>query len=1414
MATRTFNGNTIIVNSNLDENLLEGSNDIIVRVRDEITNTYVNSKTIPISNVIESENSIELESTDVDDSNNIKFENTENGIVPTDVTYNVYFVTEPFSGDIQRTLVSQIKIIPEIVNGEFKYYFVRSDNDISTGTEISFGDKEQNIRYNVGDSLFITVTNTLTSDEFNKAISITYEDVLGKRTFDKNLVVNSIQDSISDNLSISGSSVDNSISITNSTLTESERFLKFGVITNEGDNLIVTNWVDGGLLNQVETEIEPLGSLVLELYNPASPLDIKDTVLFTELYSDDIILDVDFGVDELEEGLIKLSPNFQKEVEENTISTFNEYQSFDELTLSGSSIQERIIDYFLQEKKDAVGLNTDFTDFTNFVKFSSAEERLVNFKYKVQQLEDLTNKSASLATSSASPAFVTNSLESINDQKRTIKNGFDEYEQFLFNDSGSIYENKPFVSSSDGVYASWPKNTPSEQISGFTTASVEYSSSVSQSLSLTVDTEYVLKFDVQENGLPISIDYNGKTILEERTLPSGSNEYEFSTRNLQNTNDLLTIRGADYGNVNLFTEISNLSVKEKPTLLASDSSEVVSWFNEFREIAKDYDARNKDSLKNNTPSYIINDSQNDDYILFLNMIGQMFDEIWLYGNELGNLYDWNNDISKGLSEDLSIVLLEAYGNNLDIGFSEKDVWEYVLGLDDEENELARQVGFSFEKRQKETIRRLLVNLPYFLKHKGTARSIKGLILSYGIPLSTMFIKEYGTFQGTDGLETIFSREKETKKLNMSGSKNISLSDSELNTSNAIELNFELLEPTGSDVTLVSGSSPDGFDVSVKSEASGSGSILLTIDGNEIVSSSAGPLYNGEFWNVLTQQTDIGTYEVKAYQFNRDDGTFEYKLSGSAETNLSGSVDSIYTSGSEIKVQSFNGYLDEFRVWDTTLSDSVFTEHVKFPTSIKLSDPLQIPDKLLLRVDIETNTAKYIASGSDRLPNLVFNPQYATQVTVSGFTVSDFETYTRTDYINSTNVGNEKLGNNKVRYQVTQSLNGGVLTPNSDFNVLKETNESVSNIDDSYKLTIGFSPTDITNEIILQHFGGNDLLDEFGDPTNVYNDNYADLKQTVENFFENISTNRKTKFYIEYIRNFDKTLFENIKKFVPERADLATSIFIEPHFLDRSKAKRLGESETEDLYNEANDVEDTYEVSSTSDTNTNDDNQLIVTSEETLISEVLSESNTDDAVAVISEDEVFQYLNQSTDVIVLQDGFESQVLQNNVWEEDSSILVKNKYGEAFRFKVYKFDYSDELASLEAEIGAYIENNDLKYIDQETGATKIQPDKGYEDLIREWENYYELNGTLFLLDYGATPIDNAVLVTYEDLPYWLREELILSEGTKSVDKIVNKSGITYELSDDTADGGSVVETTTVRDTKTIVSDPDGDVKLTVE
>lgn len=1327
-------------------------------------------------------------------------------------------------------------------------------------------------------------------------------------------------------------------------LTEQDRFLKYSVVDSKGNFLPIINWVRGGSLQQVNREIDVLDSLILVMESPV-PLSVE---LFDEvsLFNTNYLPKV-FSVDlsELEPlaSNIFLTPNFKSEVEENADNVFSNYQSFETITGgSGSVVGKKVIDHYLQEKK--IKLNTDFTDYKNFVKFSSAEERVRSFYYKVQQLETYESQSTAISSSSDNAIRKQTQIDKLDDDVRLLKSTFDDYETHLFNTSGSVYSSS-IVSSSEGIFAEWPKTTPTEQITNGDFSSgtgwyldvsptginnerldIYFNGLVSQSVSLDVGAIYDVTFDVHKGSLPISMSYNGVQITEERRFPSGSNSFRFTAKTGDSSNDLIINGGSIVGG---FLRIDNISVKAKPALKSSTSNDVITWYNNLLSVGRDYDNLNRDSFKNNTPEYLREDTNSEEYILFVDMVGVLMDEIWLYGKELSNLYDWSNDVTKGLSEDLSVVLLNMYANNLDVGFSEKDIWEYVLGINEDDTDKGGlTTDFSFKKQQKETVRRLLTNLPFLLKQKGTRRAIKGLVASYGVPDSTLFIREYGTFQGPFSflIDNQITEEKQNYRLQIDSDTNLHItqSDSNISSITSVELNVEY---TGSAETITffsgSNSSGGGFTIGFKDTGSNAtdGDIQFSIfDGTNTftMSSSIAPFYSGE-WMILAQQTSSGSYEILANQFDRVNGEFDYQISASGviPDGVSQSLDNVFngTDGFlfgtfDTYNTKFSGYLDELRMWDAVLTDSNFTEHTKYPKSIKLNNPLEIPSSLKIRVDIEQ---EFRTDFTGSLPNLVFNPQYITTVSASGITIDDWISSTRTEYISTPNVGESRQSSNKVRYGLTQTLSGNTLTPSLvqevepvnivtsvitqratqenimssgrtvittyryvDVNgnsqerqttlgvdresirntikyqegslqveperfftvdvksiepkqsVVQQSKEVIQDVTDINELIIGFSPTQIVDEIITQHFGNKDLSSEYADPTENYTDTYNSLQTLVDNFFQNIGSNQKTKFFIEYIRNFDKTLFNNIKKFVPEKANLTTAIFIEPHLLDRSKAKRLGKTETTNLANESNEVPPSYtttppsqDVTLSNDTSQNDlpesntgqPKQSIIATPPSIPSEFISFSPIDFGLGIAktvpdvfpSPDDRGGFINQDDNVIVIDDSIE-KLIERNEFDENGLIVTRNDYNEKEIFEVRKYNNVSQLETIESEIGALSRDD------------RTVSNKTYVEKTREYKTLKQEDGKLFAIKHPYTGTKPGEPVTQENKIKKIRPtspERGFGVGRNTTTTQVI-DGITYvkdELNVSSRGKEDSSVSNTSKQTRVVVSDTDDDIKLTV-
>ena len=77
-------------------------------------------------------------------------------------------------------------------------------------------------------------------------------------------------------------------------------------------------------------------------------------------------------------------PNFNIDLGENKGAS-GEFETWESLLDAGTSTQQKIIDKFFSGSLGNVKLNTDYSNFKNFVNFSSAVERVENFYYKLQK---------------------------------------------------------------------------------------------------------------------------------------------------------------------------------------------------------------------------------------------------------------------------------------------------------------------------------------------------------------------------------------------------------------------------------------------------------------------------------------------------------------------------------------------------------------------------------------------------------------------------------------------------------------------------------------------------------------------------------------------------------------------------------------------------------------------------------------------------------------------------------------------------------------------------------------------------------------------------------------------------------------------------------------------------------------------
>ena len=169
------------------------------------------------------------------------------------------------------------------------------------------------------------------------------------------------------------------------------------------------------------------------------------------------------------------------------------------------------------------------------------------------------------------------------------------------------------------------------------------------------------------------------------------------------------------------------------------------WYNGFLATAALYDQENDNALIKTIPQHIRDDANNSEYELFVNMIGQHFDILYTYINALTKTYRPEEQPKLGMDKEALYEIAQSMGWKLANGRQASSLWQYKLGINDSGS--FTSTGSLFSKSDNdittEIWRRVVNNLPYLLKTKGTARSIKALMNVYGIPQTLLSIREYG-----------------------------------------------------------------------------------------------------------------------------------------------------------------------------------------------------------------------------------------------------------------------------------------------------------------------------------------------------------------------------------------------------------------------------------------------------------------------------------------------------------------------------------------------------------------------------------------------------------------------------------------------------------------------------------------------
>ena len=289
----------------------------------------------------------------------------------------------------------------------------------------------------------------------------------------------------------------------------------------------------------------------------------------------------------------------------------------------------------------SIQINVDYTDFDNFIFFSSAYQRLANFYTKVKQIEDYTNLISAYTPYVATTASLQTEINLYSSSINTLVSQFDGYESYLYFESSS--------------YA-WPKS----------------------------------------------------------------------------------------GSLKPFQ------------LLSTGSAAVITWYNSYTGSAQTYDNENYDNLIYAIPDFLRDNENNSQYLIFLNMVGQYFDNIWIYLKAITDINLANNNLNKGISKDLVYNQLQSLGIKVYNSQAGESVDQFLVGANTGssiwDNNFTITGSYLNNIPRKDLVselyKRIYHNLPLLLKQKGTVEGLDNLMTVFGIPNKAYYTVTSGSVQTT------------------------------------------------------------------------------------------------------------------------------------------------------------------------------------------------------------------------------------------------------------------------------------------------------------------------------------------------------------------------------------------------------------------------------------------------------------------------------------------------------------------------------------------------------------------------------------------------------------------------------------------------------------------------------------------
>jgi hypothetical protein len=916
---------------------------------------------------------------------------------------------------------------------------------------------------------------------------------------------------------------------------------------------------------------EDIPSLYIKLYEPLpSDIVIKNTLWLVESISEpySFRVNTEFIAEDTNITIPLKGPNINIELNDR-VNLTTPYLNLSNLLTNSSTSSYQQLQSWLDEK--SIEITVDYTDFPNFVHFSSAVERLENFKYKLTQIQSLQADINALNSINplTGPTYINSNKAVLQSKLDTLIQKLDGYEYYLYYETGSkawpkTNTIKPYINAgvNDPQAKTWFGST--DESSNYYGGEILSASNFDAS-----NRDYIwnnlpdyIKNDHQNFNLELftsmlgqHYDYIWTYIKDITDIQVADNRIDFGI-----SKDLVADTLRNFG-IKLYTNSRNqddiytslLGINAEGSFLPSTGSYLINNY----VTASQYTIPDNDIVKetykriyHNMPYLLKTRGTRAGLRALINCFG--IPETILKVREFGGLDKDSNNVTTFYekfaygfntngSSSLSIPWLPLNSQYLDTTYRDivPDTLEFRFktpGIP-EANHYSQSLFYVTSPTEGLQFGIQLLypsgtNASYNTNELNEAYSKYGE-LRFFLSGSNGYINTtplYLPFFNGDWWNVKLNRETGSLRLNQTGSDNtytLSTKNSIYDGYNGVNVGFE-----GSTSLFISGSTSSSYNRAWSN--------YTTFDVSQPYGYDS-PLALYDFDFILY---DDNTIAPPYFGYLGGDGVHNSPL---APNNI------------------FSGSFQEFRYWIGNLENTSFTDHTLHPRSIAGNNTSASYSELSFRLplgnELDNNLTTYLTSvhptiaGNQITSSFLFESGSTSVVLstakINNLASASYETTVYTSLINTPNIGAITEVDDKIRITESNLIPGDVLTPY--ISIQKPGDIPYTN--DLSIVDISLSPQDSINEDIIAQLGTFNIDEYIGDPRLASLSSYPALTELRNFYFQKYSKSQNIFDLIKLLSYFDNSLFKMIKDFVPAKVNLSTGLTIKPHILERNKIER-------------------------------------------------------------------------------------------------------------------------------------------------------------------------------------------------------------------------------------------------------------------